>query len=516
MSTPHIEIGPAPLSIEDVRKVAVHRHPVRLSDDPAFVNTLRRGREGAEALWRNNQVVYGVTTGVGEACERHIDSELVDAFPMQLARFHGCGMGAILDETTCRAAVMIRLVSLRSGWSGVRPALLAHLVNLLNHGIIPCIPAEGSVGASGDLTPLSYLAAVIMGERDVYYQGEVMPAAQAYERAGLTPLPLKGKEALAIMNGTAVMTAIACEAVARARNLVCLASRLTALITAALQLNQNHFDPRTFACKPFPGQARVAAHICSALGYRAETYRFAPDQRIQATYAVRCAPHILGVLEDALDWMTQHVAIELNSANDNPLFDPETGDVLHGGNFYGGHIAFAMDGLKNAVANCADLIDRQMALLVNEHRNNGLPPNLSGAQGARAHINHGFKAVHIATSAFAAEALKNSVSASIFSRSTESHNQDKVSMGTIAARDALRVLELTEQTLAATLLGAAQACELRVQRGELRLTDLTDILQNLFAALRTHSDFLGEDRPLDADLRRVCAAIRRGSEGGLV
>jgi histidine ammonia-lyase len=198
---------------------------------------------------------------------------------------------------------------------------------------------------------------------------------------------------------------------------------------------------------------QVAAWLRKDLAIDAPT---APLHRLQDRYSLRCAPHVLGVLADSLNWLRSFIEIELNSANDNPIIDAEAERVLHGGHFYGGHIAFAMDSLKTLVANVADLLDRQLALLVDVRYNHGLPSNLSGAPADRAMLNHGFKAVQIGTSAWTAEALKNTMPASVFSRSTECHNQDKVSMGTIAARDAIRVLELTEQVAAATLLAANQ------------------------------------------------------------
>jgi histidine ammonia-lyase len=217
------------------------------------------------------------------------------------------------------------------------------------------------------------------------------------------------------------------------------------------------------------------------------------------------------VLADALPFVRQFIETELNSTNDNPLIDPVYGDALHGGNFYGGHIAFAMDSLKNAVANCADLFDRQIALLVNERSNNGLPSNLVGRTDAASVISHGFKAVHIGTSAWAAEALKESVPASVFSRSTESHNQDKVSMGTIAARDCIRILTLTEQTMAATMLAAAQGLDLRMKNGLIKFDDLSDPVKALYKYIRSRSEFVKEDRPLEHDLRLILSDIQNGT-----
>jgi histidine ammonia-lyase len=225
---------------------------------------------------------------------------------------------------------------------------------------------------------------------------------------------------------------------------------------------------------------------------------------LQDRYSLRCAPHVIGVLEDSLPWLRQFIENELNSANDNPIIDAEGEHVLHGGHFYGGHIAFAMDSLKTAVANLADLMDRQMAQLMDTKFNHGLPANLSGATGEQAMIHHGFKALQIAVSAWTAEALKLTMPASVFSRSTECHNQDKVSMGTIAARDCLRILELSEQVAAAVLFAVVQGVELRGN-----IESVSPALQHTIRLVREISPSLLADRALENELRACLVLIRQ-------
>ena len=304
------------------------------------------------------------------------------------------------------------------------------------------------------------------------------------------------------MNGTAVMTGLACLAFERAEYLARLATRITAMNVVASAGNAHHFDATLFAAKPHVGQQRVAQRL------RADLASDRPprnEQRLQDRYSLRCAPHVVGVLEDALPWLRSLIENELNSANDNPLIDPVDERVLHGGHFYGGHIAMAMDTLKTAVANVADLLDRQLALLVDARYNHGLPANLSGACGERAAINHGLKALQISVSAWTAEALKQTMPASVFSRSTECHNQDKVSMGTIAARDALRVLELTEQVAAGLLIAARQGLALRDRQTPLALTPALAAMQG---DLAQRLPLIVEDRALDRELRGLVDAIR--------
>jgi histidine ammonia-lyase len=498
-----IEFGAQRLSIEDIMAIADGRGVV-LSDCSFFRARVHKGAAFLEALLAEHGEIYGVTTGYGDSCTVGIPPHLVSELPKHLYTFHGCGLGSYFDATIGRAILAARLCSLAQGYSGVRWVLLERLTSLINYDIVPIIPEEGSVGASGDLTPLSYVAAVLSGERDVYYQGRRRPASEVLHECNIDHLVLAPKEGLALMNGTAVMTAIACLAFKRAEYLVALSARLTAIVSMATQGNRYHFDAKLFSVKPHPGQNRVAAWIHDDL-----LAGDAPREglRLQDRYSVRCAPHVIGVLADILPMLRQFIENELNSANDNPIIDGEGEHVLHGGHFYGGHIAFAMDALKNGVANLADLMDRQLALLVDTRFNNGLPGNLSGATGERATINHGFKAVQIGSSAWTAEALKLTMPASAFSRSTECHNQDKVSMGTIAARDALRVLQLTEQVAAGLSLSCAQALELRQRQGELAEGVSSGILTFL-SEVRAVSPFLSEDRALENELRAALSAIQ--------
>jgi histidine ammonia-lyase len=493
------------LAIEDVCRLASREAGAELSADPAFRARIRRGADFLERLLREDGVVYGVTTGYGDSCTVAIPPELVAELPHHLFAYHGVGLGRMLDPAETRAVLAARLQSLAQGVSGVSMDLLEQLAAFLARDVLPRIPAEGSVGASGDLTPLSYVAAALCGERDVLFQGRIQPAAEALATLGRAPLRLRPKEGLAIMNGTAVMTALACLAYERADYVARLASRITACNVLASAGNAHHFDEALFAVKPHAGQQKIAARVRGDLAVDSARPAARNEQRLQDRYSLRCAPHVIGVLEDALPFFRQLIENELNSANDNPIIDAEREQVLHGGHFYGGHIAFAMDSLKNAVANVADLLDRQLALLVDTRYNHGLPSNLSGATGPRAAINHGLKALQISVSAWTAEALKQTMPASVFSRSTECHNQDKVSMGTIAARDCLRVLELTEQVCAAMLVAARQGVALRcAQDGVLP----SAALQSFQADLERRIAFVAEDRALDGDLIALLVALR--------
>jgi len=493
-------VGREPVSLDELLAVARGELRVALDDDPAHREALARSRQALERA-ADGGAVYGVTTGVGASSTVPIPDALRAEMPRNLMRFHGCGTGRLLDETEAAATVAVRLVSLARGHSGVRPELLEKLCVLLNERLLPCIPEEGSVGASGDLTPLSYLAAALAGEREVTLRGRPMSAREAWAAIGQEPLTLASKESLALMNGTSVMTALGCVAALRARRLARLAASITAIAVDVTHGNRGHFDRRIFELKPHPGQSRCAAWIREDLEMDAGV-RGPEPARLQDRYSLRCAPHVIGVLVDAQDAAERVLHVEVNGVDDNPIVDGDTGEILHGGNFYGGHVCFAMDGLKAALASVADLLDRQLALLCVPETSGGLPPNLVSSENVS---HHGFKAMQITASALTAEALKLTMPAAAFSRSTESHNQDKVSMGTIAARDCRRILELTETVAAIALLAACQALDLR-EGGSRHPAALA-----LREEVRKAVPFVDADRRQDLDIERVLRLLREGA-----
>lgn len=504
MTTSIIAFGGRPLTIKDVVEIANGKAQVALSDAPEFVGKVDAGVRFLDELLEQDGVIYGVTTGYGDSCTVSVPENLVNELPIHLTRFHGCGLGDTFDEQETRAILATRLSSLAQGYSGVSWELLERLVVMLNENMLPLIPKEGSVGASGDLTPLSYIAGALIGERDVRFRDKVMNSAEAFELLGLSVHKLRPKEGLAIMNGTAVMTALACLAWDRSEYLTRLSSRITSLASIALEGNSNHFDDLLFAVKPHKGQQQVASWIQQDLNHVEHPRN---SSRLQDRYSIRCAPHVIGVLKDSLPWFKETIENELNSANDNPIIDGLGEHVLHGGHFYGGHIAMVMDSMKTAVANLADLHDRQVALLMDTKMNHGLPSNLSAAEGERKSINHGFKAVQIGCSAWTAEALKLTMPASVFSRSTECHNQDKVSMGTIATRDCIRILELTEQVVVATLLAAYQGVELRKRITDKPVNPSAGVLE-MTESLAEQFELLTEDRQLEPELRYWLTQLR--------
>lgn len=502
------------LSTSDIDSIASLKKKLIVNRNAGFVKRFEDGHNFLKKSLEEQVDVYGITTGYGDSCLKTVSKDLSSKLPLNLTNFHGCGLGSFFTPEITRAILATRLVSLSTGFSGIRFSLLEEIEFFLDNDILPLIPEEGSVGASGDLTPLSYLARAIAGREKVSFQNQVREASDVLNDLKHPSFQLEAREALAIMNGTSVMTAIACLAFERATYLAKLVSRITAMVSIGLKGNPLHFEDELFAVKPHPGQREVASWIYKDLLPLMSSKLSCSKSisRLQDRYSIRCAPHIIGVLVDVLGLFRNMIEIELNSANDNPIISVEAQRIMHGGHFYGGHIAFAMDSIKTAVANLADMLDRQMALLVDEKFNNGLPPNLSAAaygdSADEKNIHHGLKALQIAVSAWTAEALKLTMPASVFSRSTECHNQDKVSMGTIAARDCLRILQLTEQVTAGVLVASVQALELRIKQNELRAEDLSLSVQTLMDNLRSCSGFIIEDRCLDSDLRSIIQNIQ--------
>ncbi|MDB4987757.1 MAG: Histidine ammonia-lyase [Myxococcaceae bacterium] len=496
-------VGERALRIEDVVAVAAGQCSVRLSDEPGFVSRIDRGAAVIERRVADSIPTYGVNTGFGASVKNTVAMEQALTLAANLPRYHGCGVGPLLSEEESRAVTLVRLTTLAAGYSGVRLSLLEQLAALLRAGVVAAIPSRGSVGASGDLTPLSYIAALLMGERKAWLSGQLVDAADALAHAGLEPLQLQPKESLAIMNGTSIMAGLSCLAFARAENIAKTAALLTAAVIEAMGAQRAHFDARLFQAKPHPGQAACASWIRDALGIGD-----IPEPRkgrIQERYSLRCAPHVIGVLVDALSFSRSVLEIEINGASDNPLVDPDAGDVLHGGNFYGGHVAMVADTLKTQVANVADLLDRQLVLLNDPQQNGGLPENLNAVTGDERFAHHGFKAMEITASALTAEALKLTMPASVFSRSTEGHNQDKVSMGSIAAQDFQQITWLTENVLAVHLIACAQAVDLR---GVERVSPRVALFHQ---RVREHIAPTLRDRPMDGDIIKACELVRTGA-----
>jgi len=496
-------IGEARVNHKDVGRVARGELPVVLTEQASWHDRMRRSREAVETRARAGEPFYGVTTGFGASVVNTVAVEYGASLAANLFRFHGCGVGPLLRPDETRAVIVTRLAQLAAGWSGIRTETLRAMIRLLEHDIMPCIPELGSVGASGDLTPMSYVAAALSGEREVWFRGAVRPSAEALAAVGLAPLTLQHKESLSIMNGTSVMTALVSLAMDRAEAFARAHAMVTAWNSVLLRGQPAHFDERLFLAKPHPGSVRYAgwvrAHL--ACGPRPPL----GTGKVQDPYSVRCTPHVVGVLLEVLDQAAATVEIELNGAGDNPLMCEETQVVLHGGNFYGSHITHVADTLKVQVAHAAELLERQLVLLCHSTPTSGIPENLVRVVGPGQTAHHGFKAIELLASALVAEALKQAAPASVFSRSTEGHNQDKVPMGPIAARELRAIQNLADHVLAIALLAAAQATDATGRAGS-----LPPPLHALYTAIRDTCAATVEDQRHDELINRCLASYHAG------
>jgi phenylalanine ammonia-lyase len=516
-----LELDGASLTLTDALEVSRNHRSVRLSDEAA--EAVRASRSLKHELIGREIPIYGVTTGFGDSAHRQISPAKAAKLQQNILRFMGVGTGPIAPPEVARVTMLLRANCLSKGNSGVRVELIERVLDLLNHGVTPFIPERGSCGASGDLAPLSYVGRALAGDGQVLYDGVPRAASDVLAELGLEPILLEAKEGLALTNGTSFMSAFACLAVGAARELADLADLMTAMASEALLGNRGHFNAFLFdQAKPHPGMITSARHIREILAdseLASDSDELFPggldgagfvelDRQVQDRYSIRCAPHIVGALRDVLDWVEQWISIEINSSDDNPLFNVAGGRVESGGNFYGGHIGQAMDSLKVALANLCDVIDRQLELVVDEKFNRGLTANLIprfDPTDPEAGLNHGFKGMQLCASAMTAEAMHLCAPTTIHSRSTEAHNQDKVSMGTIAARDARSIVELAQNIAAIHLMACCQALELRgVEKASPRS-------QAAFRLVREHIPFLDRDRYLDVDIATTVALIQSGA-----
>ncbi|HEY2653885.1 MAG TPA: aromatic amino acid ammonia-lyase [Solirubrobacteraceae bacterium] len=521
-----LELDGSSLTIGDALDVARGRRTVRLADHAA--EAVRACRELKMSLIAEEMPIYGVTTGFGDSAHRQVSPNKASKLQQNILRFMGVGTGPLAPAETVRVTMLLRANCLAKANSGVRVELVEHVLRLLNEDALPRIPERGSCGASGDLAPLSYVGRALAGDGLVDLRGETREASEVLQELGMEPFMLEAKEGLALTNGTSFMSAFACMAVGAARDLADLTDLLTSMASQALLGNRGHFNAFLFdQAKPHPGMVASASNIRGLLSEsrlvldsddvvstRLDGADFVElERRVQDKYSIRCAPHVNGVLRDLLAWVEEWVTIEINSSDDNPLFNVGGGRVESGGNFFGSQIGQAMDSLKVALANVCDLLDRQLELLVDEKFNNGLTPNLIprfAPDHPEAGLHHGFKGMQLCCSAMTAEAIKLCNPATIHSRSTECHNQDKVSMGTIAARDARSIVELAENIAAIHLIASCQALELRGVDG------CSPRTREAFELVRERVAFLDEDRYLDQDIARTVELIQSSRLSELV
>lgn len=445
------------LTIEDVANVSRNDYEVQLSDDA--IDNVIKSREIVEKYVNEEKVVYGITTGFGKFSDVVISKDEAKTLQRNLIISHSCGVGEPLDEEIVRGIMLLRANALAKGYSGIRLETLNTLIEMINKGVHPVVPEKGSLGASGDLAPLSHMVLVMLGEGEAFYKGTRMPGKEAMALANIPTIELTSKEGLALINGTQVMTAIGALAVYDAINLSKIADITAALTVEALYGIVTAYDENVHQVRPHIGQINTARNLLKVLQDSNMTTEQG-DVRVQDAYVLRCLPQIHGASKDAIEYVREKIEIEINSATDNPLIFRHEDKVISGGNFHGQPMALSFDFLGIALAELANVSERRLERLVNPALS-GLPAFLVEKGG----LNSGFMIVQYSAASLVSENKVLAHPASVDSIPSSANQEDHVSMGTIAARKARAILDNTRKVLAMELLGACQAIDLRENKG---------------------------------------------------
>ncbi|HXG10015.1 MAG TPA: histidine ammonia-lyase [Gemmataceae bacterium] len=498
------------LTLDDAERI-LRGQVERLVLAPAARRRVEQARRCLDELLARGATIYGVNTGFGKLANQRIEPDEVLALQENLLRSHAVGMGPLLSVGVSRLALALRIQALAKGYSGVTAELIDQLIEIYNRGVVPAIPEQGSVGASGDLAPLAHLALVVMGEGHAFItrpgtdgrgavSGRPLSGRAALRRVRLRPYRLRAKEGLSLINGTQVSTAILADALVQARHLAKIADIAGAMTVEATKSSLRPFDARIQEVRPHPGQVACAANLRLLLEESEVMASHADCGKVQDAYSLRCMPQVHGTLRDAIAHVTRVVECEMNSATDNPLVFADSGEVISGGNFHAQPIALAADLLTAAVADLSSISERRVENLVNPDLS-GLPGFLTPQPG----LNSGMMLVQVLAAALVSENKAASFPASVDSIPTSANREDHVSMSTTAARKCRAVVTHTTRVLACELLCAAQGLEfhrpLRAGKGA----------EAAYRHLREYVRPLGRDRTLHRDLEAVERLIRSGS-----
>jgi histidine ammonia-lyase len=488
-------LNPGHLSLAQLRDIAATFEPIRLDD--ACTADIHAAAQTVQGIVAAGQPAYGINTGFGKLARVHVPADQLEQLQTNLVRSHAAGVGTLLDDTSVRMILALKIASLARGHSGVRMQVIDTLLAMYNAALWPCIPCQGSVGASGDLAPLAHLALAAMGEGTVRCRGEIIDAADGLRRAGIAPLRLAAKEGLALLNGTQVSTGIALMALFGAEQVFASAVLAGALSVDAACGSDAPFDARIHAVRGQPGQIEVAALYRQLLQGSAirESHRVG-DPRVQDPYSLRCQPQVMGACRDLLRQTARTLEIEANAVSDNPLLFPESGDVLSGGNFHAEPVAFAADQLAIAMAEVGALSERRIAMLVDASIS-GLPAFLVQDSG----INSGFMIAHVTAASLASENKTLAHPASVDSLPTSANQEDHVSMATFAARKAVDIVGNVRRIVAIELMAAAQGIDFR------RPLRSSEVLEAAHARIRQAVPHYREDRYLAPDIEALNALI---------
>ncbi|MDO5033390.1 MAG: histidine ammonia-lyase [Eubacteriales bacterium] len=485
------------LTIEDI--VAVSRFGKKVAISPASQEKILASEAIVAEIVASHAPVYGVSTGYGEFSTVRISEAENMVLQRNLIVSHACGVGEPFKEDEVRAIMLLRLNTLCSGYSGVSHEVPDILVEMLNQNIIPYIPKKGSLGASGDLANLAHMALTMLGEGEVLEEGKRRPSAEVLQEKGLKPVTLKGKDGLAIINGTPVMTGLGVLALYDAEKLLRAANQGAALSFEALMGITAALDPRVHMVRPHPGQIATAAYLLKMLEGSSSVNQREGD--VQDAYTLRCVPQVHGAVTDALSQIRQVLEIEINSVTDNPLVFPDNHDVISGGNFHGEPLALQLDFLAIAVAELADMAERRIERLVNPQLNYGLPAFLVEAGG----VNSGFMIPQYTAASLVSENKILAHPASVDSIPSSANKEDHVSMGANAARKVGEIIMNVRDVLAIEWLVAAQACDLR------KVERLGQGTEQLYQEIRKQVKFYDRDRVMYPDMHILSDLIKEAS-----
>lgn len=486
--------------------VAVARFGAAVSLEPAAREAMERSRAMAQQLGDRGQVAYGITTGFGDFANVAVPEEMSSQLSTNLILSHCTGTGEPFSVEQVRGMMLLRANALCVGLSGVRPVLVELLLEMLNRGVTPVVPQKGSLGASGDLAPLSHIGLVLLGRGEAFYKNQRLPGNEAMSLAGIPPLEtLVSKEGLGITNGTCAMTSVGALHLYDALHTAALADLIASLTLAALGGQRNAFQERLHTARGQVGQIHVAANI-RRLTEHCELLERSQGLRVQDAYALRCIPQVHGAVRDALTFIRSRVDIELNAVTDNPLLFCEDGAVISGGNFHGEPMALPFDFLGIACAELASISERRIERMVNAALSNGLTPFLTTQGG----VNSGFMIVQYSAASMASENKVLAHPACVDSIPSSANQEDFVSMGTTAARKAGWILENTRSVLAFELLTACQAIDIRRRKGDLG-QGLSPVQQEVYDRVRQEAAFMECDRELQPDIQRVETLLRSGA-----
>ena len=493
-----LNLIPGKLTLAQLRQV--QQGPVQLALDSSAIPAIEKSAACVADVIKQNRVVYGINTGFGLLANTRIKNAELELLQRSIVLSHAAGFGDIMDDSTVRLMMVLKINSLARGFSGIRLAVIEALIKLVNAEVYPCIPKKGSVGASGDLAPLSHMVLPLIGEGEVSYQGQIYDAREGLGFAGLEPITLAAKEGLALLNGTQASTALALEGLFKAEDLFAAGTVIGAMSVEAAMGSRAPFDDRIHQARGQRGQIDAAAIYRHLLGNSSDIGAAHENcEKVQDPYSLRCQPQVMGACLTQIRQAAEVLAVEANGVTDNPLVFADDNDILSGGNFHAEPVAMAADNLALAIAEIGALSERRMALLIDATLSK-LPAFLVPNGG----VNSGFMIAQVTAAALASENKTLAHPASVDSLPTSANQEDHVSMATFAARRLADMAENTTGVLAVEYLAAAQGLDFRAP------LKTTPLLEQAKAILREQVSFYDQDRYIGPDIEQSANLLRDG------